>query len=50
MEAAAEAQRQTIAQSSGYSMFGAFHGGRGGSTAAILAVIFVKAGAELAPT
>ena len=30
-------------------MFDAFHGGCGGSTAAILAGIFVKAGAELAP-
>jgi hypothetical protein len=29
-------------------MFDAFHGGRGGSTAAILAGIFVRAGAELA--
>ena len=38
-----------LAQSSGYSMFDAFHGGCGGSTAAILAGIFVKAGAELAP-
>ena len=38
-----------LAQSSGYSMFDAFHGGCGGSTAAILVGIFVKVGAELAP-
>ena len=38
-----------LAQSSGYSMFDAYHGGCGGSTAAILAGIFVKAGAEIAP-
>ena len=37
-----------LAQSSGYSMFDAFHGGCGGSTATIPAGIFVKAGAELA--
>ena len=39
-----------LAQSSGYSMFDAFHDGCGGSTAAILAGVFVQAGAELAPT
>ena len=38
-----------LAQPPGYSMFDAFHGGCGGPTAAILAGIFVKAGAELAP-
>ena len=38
-----------LAQASGYSMLDAFHGGCGGSTAAILAGIFVKAGADLAP-
>ena len=37
-----------LAISPGYSLFDAYHGGGGGSVAAIMAGIFVKAGADIA--
>ena len=42
------ARNDRLATAPGYSLFDAYHGGGGGSVAAIMAGIFVKAGADIA--
>ena len=41
------ARNDRLATAPGYSLFYAYHGGGGGSVAAIMAGIFVKAGADI---